>query len=600
MRGCHSLRLHCPPPHLLTVSQPSASQSAEHRPAAWKLHRLCSPRHSSRLYSTSAARARGPPDSASSALSAPWSSLPLSSAMLSALARSSLDVSAGATGIQQSAIRACASVPSDCTAGSALLLAARTGTGKTLAALIPALERAMAAERHGETSERREELSEGWGQALIQTGDGGGGSDVVGSQPFASSAAASATLPAPPPSLRLSSPASLFSIPSSSPPPFFSGSSHSPSLLCRPLCVLVAPSRELVDQHYRTSKALTHFLPARVERLMAGRPRAKERRDLRSEQHGVSVLVSTPTRLLAYIERGLVSLSQLRTVVLDEADVLLSAASDGGFKDDCVKLIRLATAAARSSAAARQATPSSNASLLFILSAASVPPSLRSLLPTLFPRLVDLSTPQLHTLPPAVRLDFVAVHSGDKLERLLSLVRDIVTSHPQPRVLLFCNSLPSCRAVHAALTVHFQQRPLPPAIAARYSHSPVLTHHGDLPSALRAANLQSFRSGACCVLVVTDLLSRGIDLPQLSHVLQFDMSLNPTDFMHRVGRLARQPNSDAQYAHSHHQQQRPQQQHAIALVRKGDEVLARAIAAQFQTSSSIAQLSSDKRQYSRA
>ena len=537
----------------------------------------------------------------SPALSSAWSSLPLSSAMLSAVSAVGLD--GGATAIQQSAIRAAAAPSSACP--DALLLATRTGGGKTLAALIPALERAMAAERerhsHQRPANEEQDANEAEDEAerctrtrrlLSQPFSASPGSPVP---PPPSSASASSPLPPParPSPLRLLSPATLF-VAASGP----SSSSAVSRVLCRPLSIVVAPSRELVEQHYRTAKQLSHHLPARVERLMAGRTRAKERRDLSSaaaatgtarstqpgqSQHEVSVLVSTPSRLLSYIERGLVSLSRLRTVVLDEADVLLSAASEGGFRDDCLRLVRLAKTAAAPSLAGRV---SSSSPLLFLLSAASVPHSLRALLPSLFPLMVDLSSPQLHTLPPSVRLSFVPVNASDKMERLISVVRDIVHTHPQPCVLLFCNSLGSCRAVLAALTDNLQQHPLPQHIAARYSQSAVLAHHGDLPGQLRTRHLQAFRSGECCVLVVTDVLSRGLDLPQLTHVLQFDMSLNPTDFMHRVGRLARQPLAQLR-----------EPQLAISLVRKGDEVLATAIAAQFRASGSVVELSSDKRHY---
>ena len=499
--------------------------------------------------------------------------------MLSAL--SAVDLPGGATSIQQSAIRTAASVDT-LQHDTALLLAARTGSGKTLAALIPAMERAMAAERQAEEAEDQTTQ-----HTTVSVHPVSHGSSHRPLHPL--TAASSVSAPSAPPSPlppRLLSPASLFSAPSLS-------SAGGSTVLCRPLSVVVVPSRELVEQQWRVGKQLSHHLPLRVERLVAGRSRAKERRDLSCAaaasaqpatsppgvQHGVSVLVSTPGRLLSYIDRGLVSLSCLRTVVLDEADVLLSAATEGGFKDDCMRLVKLAKAAAHSA-------PSHASRLLFILSAASVPRSLRAALPSLFSRVLDLSSPQLHTLPPSVRLSFLPVHSFDKLERLTSLVRDIVTSHSQPRVLVFCNSLGSCRAVVAALTVHFQQQPLPSHIAGRYSHSPVLSHHGDLPAQARSSNLQAFMRGECCVLVVTDLLSRGLDLPQLSHVVQFDMSLNSTDFMHRVGRLARRPLSVAE-----------QPQCAISLVCKGDDVLANAIAAQFNASHSIADLSSDKRHY---
>ena len=609
----HSSRLRSHLASFLSPHSPPSSSSSSRCARCWSSSAASSsfpPRPSSQSSSPRHSPSAVPsPSSASLA----WSSLPLSSAMLSAL--SAVGLQRGATAIQQAAIRSAAflpPLPAAASHSSALLLATRTGSGKTLAALIPALERAMAAEREATTETARESGTEREDKDEQRERQQQQQQPAAGeSRPSLHSMTASivsSTVPKGSP-LRLLSPSSLFGEAGRS----ASSSAVASSVLCRPLSVMIVPSRELVDQHYRTGKQLSHHLPVRVERLLAGRSRAQERRDLSSAavgsrrrsasalsvpsqphsgRHEVSLLVSTPGRLLAYIDGGLVSLSQLRTVVLDEADVLLAGATDGGFKDDCTRLIKLAkAAAANTSLASRVAfsSSSSSSSLLFVLLAASVPRSLRSFLPSMFPRLLDLSSHQLHTLPPSVRLSFIPVHAGNKLDRLIAVVRDIVTStlQPPPSVLLFCNSLGSCRVVLAALTLHFQQQPLPQHIAARYAHSLVLAHHGDLPGQLRTSNLRAFRDGECAVLVVTDLLSRGLDLPQLTHVLQFDMSLNSTDFMHRVGRLARRPlNSSEQ-----------QPQYAIALIRKGDAVLAQAIEAQFYASNSVAELSSDKRHY---
>jgi hypothetical protein len=136
-----------------------------------------------------------------------------------------------------------------------------------------------------------------------------------------------------------------------------------------------------------------------------------------------------------------------------------------------------------------------------------------------------------------------------------------------PRVLVFCNSLSSCRAVEAQLASR-----LAPS-------SQVAASHGALPSSLRVHHFASFVRGEAAVLVCTDLASRGLDLPSLTHVVQFDCALNPIDFLHRVGRLQRvsrsfSSSSSPSPSHPSHPHLK---QRAITLVMKGDQVLSQAI-----------------------
>ena len=92
------------------------------------------------------------------------------------------------------------------------------------------------------------------------------------------------------------------------------------------------------------------------------------------------------------------------------------------------------------------------------------------------------------------------------------------------RTLIFCNSVTSCQAVAYSLNeVGIES----------------ISYHGDLNSRMREANLQAFRGGQAQYLVCTDIAARGLDVPEIEHVVMFDFPLNPVDYLHRAGRCGR-------------------------------------------------------------
>ena len=541
-----------------------------------------------RLLSSLSSSSSSPPSSSSSVS---FSSLPLSSVVLSALS----DVGwLRCTEVQARALPLLLPQP----VAAELLIAARTGTGKSLAALIPAFERAIAAERQAAAGRTRSD----------EEGTIRGASTVAAHHPQHSTAAATKpehadALPAGLSSPSPRSPALLHLPPTPFQPfvaPFSSSSvcpsplSSSPSLL-RPLSVVLVPSRELVSQWLAEAKLLARGLPVRVERLSAERTARKEKRDLGLRGGGrrrpaaaaaslaapssasldpalprpISLLICTPHRLQVFLQRRLLSLSAVRTFVVDEADVLLD--STAGFSEEVERLLQALHAQAGRGGGAKDAP-------LLLFLAASVPPALLSSLRRLCPSLLDCSSPTLHSLPPSLPLRFVPVTAATKLAVLVREVEAALSATPtgSSRVLVFCNSIPSCRAVEAALASQLS------------SPSLVASSHGSLPSALRLRHFASFVRGDVRVLVCTDLASRGLDLPFLSTTIQFDLAHNATDFLHRAGRLQRHSR------HTQHTQlqQQPhtsphtlprQAQEAVSLILPGERRLASAIQEQLRS-----------------
>jgi superfamily II DNA/RNA helicase len=203
-----------------------------------------------------------------------------------------------------------------------------------------------------------------------------------------------------------------------------------------------------------------------------------------------------------------------------------------------------------------------------------------------------LTAPGLHRVVPRLKQVFVNVGSADKLSLLVDIVaggerqkRERRQRGDQlPLTLVFCNTVSSSRAAEHALSE---------------SGVTSLSYHGDLNSDDREANLERFRKagegdGDASVLVCTDIASRGLDVPQVDHVVMFDFPLNPIDYLHRAGRTARGLSSSGTNANS---TIRRGEGKVTALVTKRDRVLATAIEGAVQRGESLEGLSSRKSDY---
>ena len=219
-----------------------------------------------------------------------------------------------------------------------------------------------------------------------------------------------------------------------------------------------------------------------------------------------------------------------------------------------------------------------------------------------------LTAPGLHRVVPRLKQVFVNVGSADKLSLLVDVVsggerqkREGRTrgdgGGPLPLTLVFCNTVASCRAAEHALAE---------------SGVESLCYHGDLKSEEREENLDQFRKvgggewdgggegGGPSVLVCTDIASRGLDVPEVDHVVMFDFPLNPIDYLHRAGRTARGmsgPSSPTRKKDG--AGPRRGEGKVTALVAKRDRVLASAIEGAVQRGESLEELSSRKSDYAR-
>lgn len=263
-----------------------------------------------------------------------------------------------------------------------------------------------------------------------------------------------------------------------------------------PQALVLAPTRELVVQVAQEANRLCPFPECRILPIYGGE---RFRQQLTQLKRGCALVVGTPGRILDHLSRGTLSLSQVRYVVLDEADRML----DIGFRPDIEKILRRC--------------PGSRQTLL--LSATLPPPVLRLAQRYMIEPLNINLSPEKVTVE-KIRQSYVTVDEDRKLDALLR-----VFAREEPRqCIIFVERKRWAEDVYQMLRVHLRR---------------VAMMHGDLSQPMRNRIMQGFRDGKIVYLVATDVVGRGIDVKNISHVINYDIPEDPENYVHRIGRTGR-------------------------------------------------------------
>lgn len=260
--------------------------------------------------------------------------------------------------------------------------------------------------------------------------------------------------------------------------------------------LVVEPTRELALQVVRAMRDLGRHRGVDVLAVYGGQ---SYDRQIRRLERGVHIVVGTPGRMLDLIRKGLLDLSAVHTVILDEADEMLSM----GFIEDMEAILA--------------ETPATRQTALF---SATMPAPIRRLAERYMRSPETIAVDPQRVTVEAIEQRYLLVNESDKLAALTRLIEVEEAS----RVLIFSRT-----KVGAAQ--------LAEALASRGIAVEAL--HGDLPQIVRERVMARFREGQIRLLVATDVAARGLDIEDVSHVVNFDVPLDPEVYVHRIGRTGR-------------------------------------------------------------
>lgn len=260
--------------------------------------------------------------------------------------------------------------------------------------------------------------------------------------------------------------------------------------------LILAPTRELAQQ---VAQAITDYARNLEVTVLAVYGGQAYDRQIRTLRRGVDIVVGTPGRLIDLMKRNVLDLSQVRTLVLDEADEMLSM----GFIEDIETIL--------------QATPAKRQTALF---SATLPPEIRRLAGNYMrePQSVTIKRKELTVA--AIEQRYYLANERDKSAALTRLfeVEEIVSA------LIFVRTRISAGELANELTVR---------------GFPAEAIHGDLSQDAREQVLNRFRQNQITVLVATDVAARGLDIDDITHVFNYDLPLDSETYVHRVGRTGR-------------------------------------------------------------
>jgi len=263
-----------------------------------------------------------------------------------------------------------------------------------------------------------------------------------------------------------------------------------------PRSLILEPTRELAAQVAENFEKYGKYHKLSMALLIGGVSFGDQDKKI---DRGVDVLIATPGRLLDHVERGKLMLTGVQTLVIDEADRML----DMGFIPDIERICKL--------------IPFTRQTMLF---SATMPPEIENLASSFMQAPARIEVARASTTNKNITQRIVGCGSRDKRKTLINLIG----SEDIKNAIIFCNRKRDVDVVARALK------------KAGLDASPI---HGDLDQSIRTQTLGRFRDGELKLLVASDVAARGLDIPEVSHVFNYDVPTHPEDYVHRIGRTGR-------------------------------------------------------------
>jgi len=262
--------------------------------------------------------------------------------------------------------------------------------------------------------------------------------------------------------------------------------------------IIMAPTRELAQQIDQQMEGFSYFMPFSSVAVYGGNDASAWDIQRKGLQKGADVVIATPGRLLSHLNLYEIDFSQVKYFILDEADRML----DMGFFDDIMQVVNR--------------LPKDRQTIMF---SATMPPKIRLLAKTImndpFEVKIAVSKP-----PESIMQTAYICHESQKP----AIIRSLFGAEEPNKVILFSGSKLKVKEITKTL---------------RQMGLKVDEMHSDLDQAHRDKVMHEFRNGRVSILVATDIVSRGIDIDDISLVINYDVPHDAEDYVHRIGRTAR-------------------------------------------------------------
>lgn len=264
-------------------------------------------------------------------------------------------------------------------------------------------------------------------------------------------------------------------------------------------CVIMSPTRELAQQIDQAMQGFSYYMPdVNSVAVYGGNDGSRYDQESKGMKLGADVIIATPGRLISHITMGNVDFSKVSFFVLDEADRML----DMGFHEDILSITKL--------------LPGTCQTIMF---SATMPDKIEELARNI---LKEPAVVKIAVNKPAEKIKQMACvcHENQKL----GVLKDVFNKYGQKRVIVFSSSKSKVKEINRNLLS---------------SHINSGEMHSDLAQSQRDEIMYLFKSGQVDVLVATDIVARGIDIDDISMVVNFDVPHDTEDYVHRIGRTAR-------------------------------------------------------------
>ena len=272
-----------------------------------------------------------------------------------------------------------------------------------------------------------------------------------------------------------------------------------------PECLILAPTRELASQIQDEAQKFLYCTGIASVVVYGG---ADVRDQLRQIERGCDLLVATPGRLVDLIERGRLSMENVKFLVLDEADRML----DMGFEPQIRRIVE------------QEGMPHGDGVRQTMMFSATFPANIQRLAGDFMGDYIFLTVGRVGSASENVTQTVEYVEQKDKLDHLMRFLMTI----QEGLILIFVETKRNCDFVEDVLCE---------------KGFPACSIHGDKTQREREDSLRSFKTGRCPVLVATDVAARGLDIPNVMQVVNYDLPANIDDYVHRIGRTGRAGNT---------------------------------------------------------